>query len=312
MAATLRIELVEYRYQSPRTGAWMSMYDVVVKVVDDCFAFVPTAACRALILGVLGRALQLFPHIDCYGFHVMSNHMHLLIGARTLREKSSYLAWTLREISKRFNKLLGRTGSLLEQNRCTQVVSPEHALQRLRYLMGQATAQFLVRHPDDDFFPCSTPALLHGGAIPATFSYAGQEPLDCPVRIDRLPGLEALTPRAHRDLMWQLADGLAIEARPRRKKAGVRIPDPETIRRLDPRTRPRVRTRSPKPVIHGDAEHIEAWHEAHAAARDAYTLATRAFQRWHDDPSQPLLPWPPNTLPPAFARTRCAVGAGTG
>ncbi|MCB9544895.1 MAG: hypothetical protein H6706_03260 [Myxococcales bacterium] len=308
MAATLRIEVEEFRYLSPRTGLSLAMYDVVVKVSDDRFAFAPTEAHHALVLGVLGRARQLMPDVDVYGFHVMSNHLHLLIGAATLGDKARFLAWSMRELSKRTNRRLGRTGKLLEQNRCTQVTSAAHALQRLRYLMGQATAQFLARHPHDDIFPSSTPALLHGRPLPATFRYAGAEPIDCPLHIDRLPGLEDLSPAEHRALMGRLADDLAREARPRRKKAGVRLPRPEQLRRLDPMTRPRARQRSPKPVVHGSAEHAALWRARHAEARAGYTEATQAFQRWHHDPTQPLLPWPACTLPPAFAQRHLRPG----
>ncbi|MCB9548658.1 MAG: hypothetical protein H6706_22865 [Myxococcales bacterium] len=306
MAEKLRIEQAEHKVLSARLGLMVSLFEVTSKVVDDRFAFVPTQACVDVLLGVLGRAQQLFPLIDVYGFHFLSNHLHLLIGAPTLADKSAFLEWTLREISKRINKLLGRTGSLLAQNHCIQVTTVEHALERLRYLMGQATAAFLVRHPADDIFPCSTPALLHGRPIEGTFRYANAEPLRVTVRVDRLPGLEDLSIGDHRTLMWCLADDLAAEARPRRKKAGVALPTPEALRRLDPMTRPRTRDRSPAPVVHGPPAHHAQWRREHAALRAAYSLATRAFRAWQADPTQPMLPWPPHTLPPAFARPRRA------
>ncbi|MCA9525623.1 MAG: hypothetical protein KC549_04915 [Myxococcales bacterium] len=308
MPATLRLELDEYRVTSLRTGLSLALYEVTVKVGNDLFAFVPTDERRALVLGTLGRARQQFPDVDLYGFHVMSNHLHLLVGAESLEAKAAFLAWFLRELARRTNQQLGWTGPLLVRNHCIQIMSDAHAVQRLKYVMGQATAQYLVRHPADDFFPCSTPALLHGGPIPATFCYAGGDPIDCRIHLDRLPCLADLSPRAHRDLMWQLADELAIEARPRRKKAGRRIPQPDAIKRLPPTTRPRTRDRSPQPPVHGDAEHHALWHEAHAAARAAYTRATRAFQAWHRDPTQPLLPWPACTLPPAFAQRHLRPG----
>ncbi|MCA9525122.1 MAG: hypothetical protein KC549_02350 [Myxococcales bacterium] len=304
MADKLRIQLPRHAVTTARLGALTTIYEVTSKVVDDRFAFIPTEACVAILQGVLGRAQQLFPLIDVYGFHFLSNHLHLLIGAPTLAHKSAFLEWTLREISKRINKLLGRTGSLLEQNHCIQVTTLEYALQRLRYIMGQATAQMLVRHPADDIFASSTPSLLFGKPVEGVFQYAGQAPLQVRVRIDRLPGLEALSEKDHRALMWTLADGLAAEARPKRKKAGVRIPDPAALRRIDPMTRPKERHRSPAPVVHGPAEHHEEWREAHDALRAAYTVSTRRYYAWQADPSQVLIPWPPNTLPPAFARPR--------
>ncbi|MCB9547921.1 MAG: hypothetical protein H6706_19045 [Myxococcales bacterium] len=304
MAEKLRIEDPRHAVLTARLGIVMAIYETTSKVIDDRFAFIPTEQCSALLLGVLAQAQRLFPLIDVYAFHFLSNHLHLLIGAPTLTQKSAFLEWTLREISRRINKLLGRTGSLLEQNHCIQVTTVEHALQRLRYLMGQATAQFLVRHPAEDIFPSSTPALLFGKPVEGIFQYAGQAPMTLRVRIDRLPGLEDLSPRDHRALMWTLADGLAAEARPKRKKAGVRIPEPAALRRLDPMTRPRERHRSPAPVVHGPAEHHDDWRALHAELRVAYTLSSRAYYAWQADPTQPMIPWPAHTLPPAFARPR--------
>ncbi|MCB9545000.1 MAG: hypothetical protein H6706_03810 [Myxococcales bacterium] len=304
MAHTLRIELPSHTVRSARLGLPLMLYETTSKVVDDRFAFIPTAQCVAILQGVLARAQEKFPLIDVYAFHVLSNHLHLLLGAPTLAHKSAFLEWTLREISKRINRLLGRTGSLLEQNHCIQITTTEHALQRLQYLMGQATAQLLVRHPADDIFACSTPYLLFGKPVEGIFTAAGQAPRTLQVRIDRLPGLDDLSPKDHRALMWQLADDLAAQARPKRKKAGVRLPDPESLRRLDPMTRPRVRDRSPAPVVHGPPEHHAEWREAQDALRVAYSRATRAFHAWQADPTQPMIPWPPHTLPPAFARPR--------
>ena len=304
MAEKLRIELPEYAVHTARLGALMMIYETTSKVVDDRFALVPTEKCSEILLGVLAQAQRMFPLIDVYAFHFLSNHLHLLIGAPTLRQKSAFLEWTLREISKRINKLLDRTGSLLEQNHCIQITTLEHALERLRHIMGQATAQFLVRHPADDVFPCSTPFLLFGKAVEGVFRYANQEPMTLKVRVDRLPGLEELSAKDHRALMWTLADGLAAEARPRRKKAGVRIPEPEALRRIDPMTRPKTRDRSPAPVVHGPKEHQQRWREVHAELRAAYTVSTLAYYAWQDDPTQPMIPWPAHTLPPAFSRPR--------
>ncbi|MEZ4465786.1 MAG: hypothetical protein R3F43_15310 [bacterium] len=304
MAEKLRIELPQHAVMTARLAALMMIYETTSKVVDDRFAFIPTEKCAEILLGVLGQAQRLFPLIDVYAFHFLSNHLHLLIGAPSLAHKSAFLEWTLREISKRINKLLDRTGSLLEQNHCIQITTLEDALERLAYIMGQGTAQFLALHPAEDIFPSSTPTLLFGKPVEGVFTYANREPLKLTVRVDRLPGLENLSAKEHRALMWQLADDLAAQARPKRKKAGKRVPTPEALRRVDPMTRPKQRDRSPAPVVHGPPEHQAEWREAHQALRAAYDVATKAHYAWQADPTQPRIPWPPHTLPPAFARPR--------
>ncbi|MEZ4466926.1 MAG: hypothetical protein R3F43_21380, partial [bacterium] len=195
-----------------------------------------------------------------------------------------------------------RTGPLLTRNHAIQVTTLEHAVERMRYIMGQGTAQLLSRHPADDVFACANPALLKGEAIEGTFVHAGGRRERLRVRLDRLPGFGHLSPQAYRAFLWELADSVAAEHRPRRKKAGLPVPDPEAVRRVDPFTRPKERKRSPAPVVHGPPEHVEEWHQHQAEIRDAYSTSSRAFRAWQADPTQPMVPWPPYTLPPAFAR----------
>ena len=132
------------------------------------------------------------------------------------------------------------------------------------------------------------------------------------VRLDRLPGLGDLTPRSHRALMWQLADGIAGEHRPRRKKAGLPVPDPEAVRHVNPWTRPKVRDRSPAPVVHGTPEQQAEWRALHATLREAYTEAHIAYWKWLADPRSPLIPFPPGTIPPSHARKAMRALAESG
>ncbi|MEZ4472584.1 MAG: hypothetical protein R3F60_17745 [bacterium] len=71
-----------------------------------------------------------------------------------------------------------------------------------------------------------------------------------------------------------LADGVAAEHRPRRKKAGLPVPDPQAVRRVDPFTRPKERTRSIAPVVYGPPEHVEEWRAHHAELRAAYSASS--------------------------------------
>ena len=314
MAENLRIELDDHRFHSPRLGRPVLVFEVTSKVTDDLFLLVPRRRIVAILNGILARAQQKTADFDfdLYGYYFLSNHLHLLIGVEELVDKSLVLEWVNREIARRINKYHGRSGQLLIPNHAIQVTTEAHALERLRYLMGQATAQLKSRHPADDVFACSNPAHLRGEAPAGVFVHANGVEEQLTVRIDRLPGLGDLTPKAHRALMWQLADDIAAEHRPRRKKAGLPVPDPEAARHVDPWTRPKERDRSPAPVVHGPPEHHAQWHEVHAALREAYTEAHIAYWRWLADPTLPLIPFPAGTIPPSHARKALAGWARAG
>ncbi|MCB9544493.1 MAG: hypothetical protein H6706_01205 [Myxococcales bacterium] len=312
MAELLRIEMDDCRLQSPRLGCPVLVFEVTSKVTDDLFLLVPRHEIVAILNGVLGRAQQKTADFDfdLYGYYFMSNHLHLLIGVVELVDKSLVLEWVNREIAKRINKYHDR--QLLTPNHAIQVTSEAHALERLRYLMGQATAQLKTRHPADDVFACANPALLRGEPLTGVFRHASGVEEQVTVRLDRLPGLGDLTPKAHRALMWELADGIAAEHRPRRKKAGLPVPDPEAVRHVDPWTRPKERDRSPAPVVHGTPEQQAEWRALHAALREAYTEAHIAYWNWLANPSLPLIPFPPGTIPPSHARKKLRALAESG
>ena len=319
MADTLRIEMSDHRLFSPRLQRWVLAFEITSKVTNDLFLFAPRHEVVELLNGVLGRAQQRVGRgdgfefdFDLYGYYFMSNHLQWLIGVEELVDKSLVLEWVNREIARRINKYHDRTGQLLTPNHAIQITSEAHALERLRYVMGQATAQLKTRHPADDVFACANPALLRGEPLTGVFVHGNGVEEEVTVRLDRLPGLGDLTPRSHRALMWQLADGIAGEHRPRRKKAGLPVPDPEAVRHVNPWTRPKVRDRSPAPVVHGTPEQQAEWRALHATLREAYTEAHIAYWKWLADPRSPLIPFPPGTIPPSHARKALANGARAG
>ncbi|MEZ4469139.1 MAG: hypothetical protein R3F43_33060, partial [bacterium] len=128
---------------------------------------------------------------------------------------------------------------------------------------------------------------------------------------DRLPGCEALSPTAYRVLLRAMADDVARAHRRRRKKAGIRLRDPKSLRLLDPMAPSMPPKRAPRPKVHGTQAQEEEWRRAHDVARAAYTQATKAHWRRLEDPTAPMVPWPAGTVPPCFAPpswSRAAAG----
>ncbi|MEZ4474735.1 MAG: hypothetical protein R3F60_28890 [bacterium] len=319
MAEMIIIEYREKRLYSPRLGVYVLVFEITCKVTNDLFLLAPRLKMVDLLTGILARAQQRVGEedgfafdFDLYNYYFMSNHLHLLLGVVELVDKSLLLEWVCREIAKRVNKFHDRTGQCLIPNHAIQVVSEEHALDRMRYFMGQATAELKSRHPADDVFACANPALLRGEKLRGTFVRGDGRSEELTVRLDRLPGLGELSPKEHKALMWELADGIAAEARPRRKKAGLPVPDPEAVRYVDPMTRPKERKRSPAPVVHGTKEDQEAWRERHAELKAAYKVAHIAYWKWLEDPTQPLIPFPACTIPPSHARKKLRQRAESG
>ncbi|MEZ4466118.1 MAG: hypothetical protein R3F43_17115 [bacterium] len=140
MADMIIIEYAEKRLYSPRLGIYVLVFEVTCKVSNDLFLLAPQLKMVDLLTGIFARAQQRVGEedgfdfdFDLYNYYVMSNHLHLLLGVVELVHKSLFLEWTCREIARRVNKFHDRTGQCLIPNKAIQVVSEEHALDRMRY-----------------------------------------------------------------------------------------------------------------------------------------------------------------------------------
>ncbi|MCB9549311.1 MAG: transposase [Myxococcales bacterium] len=299
MPRNLRFDHDDYVVLGRRSGQWTTLSDITTPVINGRYFLRPDEQVADIILGVLGRAQARWP-FDIYGFHVMSTHWHLLAGFTSGRQRARVMRFVNGEIARRINRLLGRRGPLFERRyACIQVLSDAHALERLRYLMSQATKAFVVRHPDDDPFVCSTPHHLRGLPLRGTWRGRGGS-TRYTVEISPLPGLAALSIAEQRATCWQLADDIARRERQHRKKAGRRLQGAAAARTIDPWTRQPVSPRTPAPVVHGTPAQEADWRAAYGRARRAYTEATIAFRAWQADQATPLIPWPPGTVPPHF------------
>ena len=298
MPRKLRFEHDDYVVIGRRSGLPTTLSDITTSVLNGLYLLRPDEATLDIIYGVLGRAQARWA-FDVYAFHVMSTHWHLLGGFVSARQRARVMRFVNGEIARRINRLRGRTGPLFERRYASiQVLSDAHALDRVGYIMSQGTKAFVVGHPAEDPFACSTPTLLEGRTLYGTWrSRAGTKRYA--IDISPLPSLAHLSPRDQRATLRALADDIARAERPRRKKAGRRLMGAERARTIDPMTRQTHRPRTPAPVVHGTRAQEAAWREAYGRARDAYTEATIAFRAWQADQTAPMIPWPPCTVPPA-------------
>ena len=67
--------------RQPRCYEPDAIYELEVRTIQGRFLLAPSEACCAVILGVLGRALWMFPNVRLFGFIFMSNHVHMIASA---------------------------------------------------------------------------------------------------------------------------------------------------------------------------------------------------------------------------------------
>ena len=309
MPRKIRFDDDRHTFVGHRTPTPTTISDITTRVINGRYFLRPSGVSKDIIQGVLGRAQSLWD-FDIHGFHVMSTHWHLLAGFRSVRQRARVMRFVNGEIARRINRLLGRRGPLFERRYTTiQVLNDAHALERLKYIMSQAAKAFVVGHPADDPFACSTPTLLSGRPLRGTWRSA-METTRYTVEISPLPGLAHLSAAEHQQAMRGLADDIAREQRQRRKKASRRLQGARAATSLDLWTRQPDAAPTPAPPVHGTRAQAKKWREAYGRARDAYTEANIAFRAWQLDQGTPLIPWPPGTVPPAFADDAFSRPAG--
>lgn len=307
----------------------IALYTLTIPVIDNQCLMRPDRVCVERINGVIGRAQALFD-FELYAYEFPSTHAHLLIGVHDLETKAEVAAFLFGQVGRRLNWLRDRTGRFFaRRHRAIQIADGARAVERLQYIMGQATAAQVVGHPARTPFASANPMLLKGETITGiwidreamTRSGSTREEdfaIRYPVRLDPLPHLR-LEPSAYRAMCQRLADEVATEAKAVRVQTGRRLQSAEVARRIEPRARivPRrvaydsdgraVEVRqSPAPCLHGCKAARAAWRARHAALREAVSAATQSWARFLAGLGDRPLKYPYGTLPPSRFRVHGA------
>jgi hypothetical protein len=74
--------------------------EVTIRTLGGKFWLRPDAACKAIIEGVFGKALRLYPGIRLYGYDAQSNHLHYLFGALDPAETPLFLDYVHANIAR--------------------------------------------------------------------------------------------------------------------------------------------------------------------------------------------------------------------
>ena len=262
------------------------VHEVTIRTLGGAFWLRPDAACKAIIEGVFGKALRLYPGIRLYGYDAQVNHLHYLFAALDPEETPLFLDYVHSNIARQINKLRKREGVFWSRRGAVIAVLDGAAqIARLRYLLAQGPKARLVASPTDWPGACSTPALLGDQKARATY-----RSLD---RVRR--NAQRAQPRPEAELDEDVAFTLTplpvwadLDAAARRAKVAGLIADIEVeyradrvmgVKRLitqDPNATPTKKLeRSPMPACHSVCARIRRrFLEAYATFRDLYKQAS--------------------------------------
>lgn len=313
----------------------IALFEVTIPVANNQCLMRPDSTCVERINGVIGRAQALFS-FELYAYEFLSTHAHLALGVWDLPTKAALLQYVNGNVAREVNRLRERSGAFFgRRNQAIQIADEAAAVDRLRYIMGQATAAQVVAHPRQTPFASANPTLLRGEPIVGVWidreamSRAGSTreadyAVAYPVRIDPLPHLRG-DPAGYRALCMRLAAEVAAEGLEERKRTGRRLQSAAAARRMDPQARIRPKRvafddsgravdvrRSPAPCLHGTRAARAAWRQRYAGVREAVCEATASWCAFLGDGCTQPLRYPPGTLPPGALRARIRARTGAG
>ncbi len=124
------------------------IYEATTRTIQERFLLRPSEESRALILGVIARAMLLYTTVRVYAFTFLSNHYHLLVSASHPEELALFFGFVNGNISREMGRIHGWKGSLWGRRvRPTPILDPEAAVARLRYVLSNGVKEGLVSSP---------------------------------------------------------------------------------------------------------------------------------------------------------------------
>jgi putative transposase len=137
------------------------VFEVTIRTLGGKFWLRPDAACKAIIDGVFGKALEHYDGIKLHAYDAQSNHVHYLVSAMVPAQLPLFLDFVHGNIARQLNALRRRRGTFWSRRGAViAVLDPEAQVARLRYLLAQGPAAGLVCSPTQWPGACSTRALL--------------------------------------------------------------------------------------------------------------------------------------------------------
>jgi REP element-mobilizing transposase RayT len=288
-------------------------FEITCKTVQSRFLLRPSKRANDLILGVIGRAMTLYPTVLVHMIVIVSNHIHLLITVPDSRTLALFMNHINSNIARELGRLYNwRDKFWRRRYRAIAIVDEQALLERVRYLLSHGCKEGLVRRPEDwpgvhCIFALRDGVPLSGTWFDRTKEYeakrSGQEvepdqfATRYPVPLALLPCFADLTESERRRRFAELVKDIEAEVWQKRLDSGrTAVLGVRTILSQSPQSRPDKTKRSKAPICHSST--IEGW----TAFRDSYREFAQNFRscarrlRKHRKPVQ----FPAHCFPPSI------------
>lgn len=275
-------------------------FEITIRCMHSRLLMRPGDACSRRVLGVLGRALELYgDHVHLYFAGGTSNHLHLVGAFEDAEWKARFKCHIKGNISKELGRLFDWPGTHWDRRtRDIAILDDEALADRLAYLAAHGVKEGLVASPDCWPGIQWVRAVTEGRPLVGVW-YARSRLCEL-TRTWARGGCQGPKPRlddvAERKVvrltpppMWAGLSEAALRARwvALVQRAVEQYPSPWPTRvvgaralvSVDPHTRPPRTKKSPAPRVHTRCKALrQAWVEAYSAFVARYRAALQALR----------------------------------
>jgi hypothetical protein len=274
------------------------VYEVTSRTIQERFLLRPSERSRDLIVGVLCRALVLFPQVFLHAFTYLSNHYHLLCSASDGAQLAAFLGYVNGNVARELGRLHDWTGPFWARRpRVIPILDDDAVIARLRYLLANGVKEGLVTSPREWAGASSTPGLLgdmtvDGVRIRRDLRSPAGAPLEerVALALTPIPPWAHLPPDELRRKHLALVE--SVEAEAHVSPAGM-----AAVAAQSPHDRPSAPERSSAPLCHASTPQGRSWFRTiYRAFVDAFC---RAAQSLRNQVSTAPTPFPAGSFPRA-------------
>jgi hypothetical protein len=249
-----------------------TLVEVSTRTVQSRFLLRPSNALNEIVLGILGRAQEIYG-VGLCGYAFASSHYHLLLLVDTAKQLADFMGYFNSNLAREAGRLVDWREKFWSRRYRAIVVSGEEGAQRerLKYVLSHGVKEGLVGDPREwpgvhAIRPLLDGEPIHGIWFDRTQEYAarrrGEEyerlryTMPYSVTLSPLPCWEDLPAVLQRQRIAEIAEEIGAESAARQKEKGVAPMGADAIRRQSPHARPAQSKKSPAPLFHAATKRV--------------------------------------------------------
>jgi len=288
------------------------LVEVTTRTVHGRFLLAPSAELNDLILGVFGRAQELYP-VRLVAFAFISGHYHLLLQVDDTRQLSRFMCHFNSNVAKEAGRLADWREKIWSRRFQAIWISdePQAQVERLTYILSHGCKEGLVERLREWPGVSVIPALLDGAPLIGHWFNRSQEygarqrgesfhrrkfATEYTLELAQLPCWAHLSPEQYRKRIAEIVADIEAQAAAMREALGRPALGPAAIRAQRRHDRPAKPKKSPAPLFHAASKRVRLeLYRAYGEFLGAFRAAADKLREGVRD-----IAFPAGSFPPAL------------